>query len=45
MIEAYMSGAFTKTVREQQSEESPGLQWEETVLMKLMQRVLKLAAA
>ena len=45
VIEAYMSGAFTKTVREQQSEESPGLQWEETVLMKLMQRVLKLAAA
>ena len=46
VIEAYMSGAFTKTRREQQSEESPReLQWEETVLMKLMQRVLKVAAA
>jgi DNA topoisomerase I len=46
VIEAYLSGAFTKTIREQHSEESPaGLQWEETVLMNLMQRVLKLAAA
>ncbi|WP_353063187.1 DNA topoisomerase IB [Tunturibacter psychrotolerans] len=46
VIEAYMSGAFTKTRREQQSQESPReLQWEETVLMKLMQRVLKVAAA
>ena len=46
VIEAYMNGAFTKTVREQQFEESPGgLQLEEIVLMKLMQRVLKLAAA
>jgi DNA topoisomerase-1 len=46
VIEAYLSGAFTKTIREQHSEESPaGLQWEETVLMKLMQRVLKVAAA
>ena len=41
-----MNGAFTKTVREQQFEESPGgFQLEEIVLMKLMQRVLKLAAA
>jgi DNA topoisomerase I len=46
VIEAYLSGAFTKTIREQHSEESPaGLQWEESVLMNLMQRVLKLAAA
>ena len=46
VIEAYLSGAITKTRREHQSEESPReLQWEETVLMKLMQRVLKLAAA
>jgi len=46
VIEAYMNGAFTKTVRAQQFEESPGgLQLEEIVLMKLMQRVLKLAAA
>jgi DNA topoisomerase I len=46
VIETYMNGAFTKTRREQQSEESPREpQWEETVLMKLMQRVLKVAAA
>jgi DNA topoisomerase I len=46
VIEAYMSGVFTKTRREQQSDKSPTeLQWEEIVLMKLMQRVLKVAAA
>jgi DNA topoisomerase-1 len=46
VIDAYMRGAFTKTVRKPQSEESlRGLLWNEIVLMKLMQRVLKLAAA
>ena len=46
VIDAYLSGGITKTVREHEPEEtSRGLQREEMILMKLMQRVLKLTAA
>ncbi len=47
VIDAYMSGGFTKTMRKHEDEESPGrgLQWEEMVLMKLMQGMPKLTAA
>jgi DNA topoisomerase I len=47
VIDAYLNGGFTKTVRKREDEESleGGLQWEEMVLMKLMRVALRLKAA
>jgi DNA topoisomerase-1 len=46
VIDTYMNGGFSKTLREHEAEESlKDLQPEETILMKLMERVLRLTAA
>jgi hypothetical protein len=47
VIDTYMSGGFTRTVRKHEGEESleGELQWEEMLLMKLMRDVLRFTAA